>query len=101
MKRIFAFLLCAAMLLTFAACRSSGNTENLPPETTEEMNAVENHPTPAFEGQLTWDAINAIPVKREDMTVQEAVSSYIDSKCKQIRFTLRLSTLTVQPPYAF
>lgn len=71
MKRIFAFLLCAAMLLTFAACGSSGNTENLPPETTEEMNAVENHPTPAFEGQLTWDAINAIPVKREDMTVQE------------------------------
>lgn len=71
MKRFLAFLLCGVMLLSFAACGSSGNTETQPTETTEEIEPVENHPTPAFEGQLTWDAINAIPLKREDMTVQE------------------------------
>ena len=68
MKRLLALLLCVATLLTFAAC---GNTSSQPEETTEEPKPVDNFPYPTLNEKLTWDRINAQPVKSSDMTIQE------------------------------
>lgn len=68
MKRLLALLLCVVTLLTFAAC---GNAGNQPEETTEETKPVDNFPYPTLNEKLTWDRINAQPVKSSDMTIQE------------------------------
>lgn len=70
MRKLLALLLCTALLLTFAAC-SNSNTEIHPTETTEEAKIVDTYPYPTINNKLTWDAINAIPMKRSDMTIQE------------------------------
>ena len=69
MKKILAMILCAAMLLTFAACGSEPVNETT--ETTEETEPVDTYPYPAINDKLTWEKINAFPMKNENMTVQE------------------------------
>lgn len=83
MKKVIALLLALAAILSLAACGKSetpaptgaGNTAQAPavPEDTTPITAweVDNFPYPTFNQKLTWDAINAQPAKREDMTIQE------------------------------
>ena len=62
MRKCIAFIL-AAMLLLLCGCAQVPDTT----ETTQDPYA--GYPT--INQKLTWDAINAIPIKREDMTVEE------------------------------
>lgn len=62
MRKSLAFIL-AAMLLLLCGCAQVPDAT----ETTQDPYA--GYPT--INQKLTWDAINAIPIKREDMTVEE------------------------------
>lgn len=73
MKRIIALLLALAAMLTLAAC---GGETPAPAETTVDttplyVKPVDNFPYPTINQKLTWEAINAQPVKRDGMTIQE------------------------------
>lgn len=67
MKRIIAILLCLLTLLSFAACNNEQPAETQPKET----KPVDNYKYPTINDQLTWDKINAFPIKNENMTIQE------------------------------
>ena len=72
MKRILASILSLAILMSLAACASSNPSATTEPiETTEETKPADTFPYPTINEKLTWERINAIPLKREDMTVQE------------------------------
>lgn len=77
MKKLLALLLCTALLMTFAACGSSGSTEQ-PTETTEETEPVDTYPYPTINEKLTWEKINSFPIKNENMTIQEMRELCVD-----------------------
>jgi len=75
MKKILALILAAATVLSLAACGGDGGATE-PADTTPDTTPLvdfkaDNFPYPTINQKLTWEAINAQPVKREDMTVQE------------------------------
>ena len=71
MKRFLTILLCTTMLFAMAACQSSAPATSQPIETTEEMKPVDTYPYPAINDKLTRQNLEALPVKSENMTVQE------------------------------
>lgn len=76
MKRLLMILLCVAILLCFAACRAPEASSTIP--TTEETIPMDTYPYPEIRDKLTWDKINAFPIKREDMTVEEMRQLCVD-----------------------
>lgn len=74
MKRIIALLLALAAMLTLVACGGETPTpaDTTPADTTPlYVKPADNFPYPTINQKLTWEAINAQPVKRDGMTVQE------------------------------
>ena len=67
MKRISCLLFALALLLV--GCGEAAPEVTTP--TTQETRPVDTYPYPEIHQKLTWDAINAQPVKRADMTIQE------------------------------
>lgn len=72
MKKIFAPILAFATMLTLAACGEAA----APAETTLDTTPLYVKPNdgfsyPTINQKLTWDAINALPIKTEDMSIQE------------------------------
>lgn len=66
MKKLLAFVFCLAMLFCLAACQNNtGNTK------LEETKPVDTYPYPTINDKLTREKLEAIPVKREGMTIQE------------------------------
>lgn len=73
MKRIVAFML--SVLLAFGLC-ACGESEAAP--TTEATKPAFNMNYPQIKEKLTWDAINAFPIKTADMTVDEMRDLCVD-----------------------
>lgn len=71
MKKTLAILCCLMMLLSLAAC---GAEKEIP--VTTAPGVVINWPQ--INQKLTWDAINAFPVKSEDMTTEELRDLCVD-----------------------
>lgn len=71
MKRSIARLICLVTLLSLCACAGDGGA----PETTEK---VDTYNYPEIKDKLSWDKINAFPVKTSDMTVQEMRELCVD-----------------------
>lgn len=75
MKRIFALLLCLVTMLSLAACAGTPAETTAPSTETEQptetTGPVDDFPYPTIKDKLTWDKINAFPIKRSDMTVEE------------------------------
>lgn len=74
MKKILALILAAVTLLSLAAC--GGGEVAQPVDTTPDTTPLvdfkaDNFPYPTINQKLTWDAINAQPVKSDSMTIQE------------------------------
>lgn len=67
MKRYFYMILALSLLL--AGCGAPAPEVTTP--TTEETKPIDTFPYPEIKEKLTWDAINAQPTKRADMTIQE------------------------------
>ena len=72
MRKFLAFFLVLAAMLTLVACGAS----ETPAETTEAYTSIfqkkeDNFPYAKLNNHLTWDDIEAFPIKTEDMTVQE------------------------------
>ena len=69
MKKLISGLLLIAMLLTLCACgeKPSGSDQKAPQSTAP----VDNFNYPTINQKLTWDAINAFPIKSENMTEDE------------------------------
>ena len=65
MKKILVLLLATVLLL--CGC----GAEPAPVETTVATEPADTFPYPEIRQKLTWDAINALPTKRADMTIQE------------------------------
>ena len=81
MKMILSILLAVAGLLSLAACDRGGAAEpvDTTPDTTPLVNfKADDAPYPTINQKLTWDAINAIPIKSEDMTVEEMRQLCVD-----------------------
>ena len=68
MKKILALLLCLITLLSLAAC---GNKPNDQTEPTKETTPMDTYPYPQINTKLTRDALNALPVKSDNMTIQQ------------------------------
>ena len=68
MKKLLAILLCLCLLLSFAACNQGGSQ---PTETQGETEPVDTFPYPEIKDKLTWEKINAFPIKTANMTTQE------------------------------
>lgn len=73
MKRLIALALILVLTLSMVACTG----EKAPAETAPTAPA-DTFPYPQINEKLTWDAINAIPVKRSDMTEEELRQLCID-----------------------
>lgn len=73
MKKILALILAAVTLLSLAACGGeTAEPVDTTPDTTPLVDfKADNFPYPTINQKLTWDAINALPVKRDGMTIQE------------------------------
>lgn len=74
MKKILALILAAVTLLSLTAC--GGGEVAQPVDTTPDTTPLvdfkaDNFPYPTINQKLTWDAINAQPVKSDSMTIQE------------------------------
>jgi len=70
MKKITVFLLALLLLLSLCACNRTepeGNTG----ETTSVSAYKSKGEYPKLQGQLTWEGLNSIPIKRSDMTTEE------------------------------
>ena len=81
MKMIFSILLAVAGLLSLAACDRGGAAApvDTTPDTTPLVNfKADDASYPTINQKLTWDAINAIPIKNEDMTVEEMRQLCVD-----------------------
>ena len=74
MKKLLALILCACLLLSFAACGQTQPAETQA-ETTE---PVDTFPYPEIKDKLTWEKINAFPIKTSDMSTQEARQLCVD-----------------------
>lgn len=78
MKRIIALLLCLVTLLSLCACGggsdagASGGDYKFPDVKLDDFNY------PEVKDKLTWDKINAFPVKSADMTVEEMRQLCVD-----------------------
>jgi len=70
MKRRVSFFLCFAVLLTLTAC-SAPPAETPGPAQTHPTEPADAYDYPDIKEKLTWDAINAFPIKTSDMTVEE------------------------------
>lgn len=71
MKKVFA-LLFALALLPLVGCAGGASTADTPEDTTPLIpKKVDNYNYPTIQDKLTWDKINAFPVKSEDMTIEE------------------------------
>ena len=68
MKKILVLSLALVLLLSLAAC---GAAPEPVATTTVATEPADTFPYPEIHQKLTWDAINALPTKRADMTVQE------------------------------
>ena len=84
MKKVLIFLLvCLLAAACLLACGKTQNTEQ-PPETTEPYvptsvaDYVSTGNFTKLEGMVTWDAINAFPIKTSTMTIDEARSLCVD-----------------------
>ena len=82
MKRILTLLLCLVTLLSLVAC-AKAPAETTAPETEpsqppESTGPIDDYPYPKINEKLTWDAINAFPIKRSDMTVAEMRQLCVD-----------------------
>jgi len=67
MKRLAALLLCLAVLLSTAACAGdSGETTGVPEESTAPAEVY-----PKIQQLLTWERLNAFPVKNSTMSTDE------------------------------
>ena len=72
MKKIIALILALVTLLSLAACGGNGGEVAQPVDTTPLVDfKADNFPYPTINQKLTWDAINAQPVKSDSMTIQE------------------------------
>lgn len=76
MKKLLSLLLLAALLLSLCACGGGGETETTNPETTGATEAVPEetkapYTGPVINDKLTWEKINAFPIKSADMTEEE------------------------------
>ena len=70
MKKFFAVLFALA-LLPLVGC-AGAPTADIPEDTTPLIpKKTDDYVYPAIQDKLTWEKINALPVKSEDMTVQE------------------------------
>ena len=70
MKKFFAVLFALA-LLPLVGCAGAPSADT-PEDTTPLIpKKVDNYNYPAIQDKLTWEKINALPMKSEDMTVQE------------------------------
>lgn len=67
MKKMLCLCLCFVMLGSLAACGQNTNEKDI----SEETKVVDNFSYPEIKNPLTWESINAIPVKSENMSVQE------------------------------
>ena len=67
MKRYFYMILALSLLL----CGCGAPAPEVTTPTTEETKPIDTFPYPEIEEKLTWEAINAQPTKRADMTIQE------------------------------
>ena len=83
--RLFAFLLSLILLAGMCACgeatpdatgEPTGSTEAT--EATESKVPVVSYNYPEIKEKLTWDAINAFPIKSADMTVEEMRDLCVD-----------------------
>lgn len=82
MKRILALILCLLSLLSMAAC-AAAPAETTPSteaagESTGATEAIDDYPYPQIKEKLSWDGINAFPIKRSDMTVMEMRKLCVD-----------------------
>ena len=75
MKKFLPILLCAACIFVFAACSQTAAPAETTAETTQ---PIDTFPYPEIKETLTWDAINAFPIKRSDMTIQEMREACVD-----------------------
>ena len=73
MKRLIAFAILSALCLGMIGC--SAPTE---PADTTPTTPVDTFPYPKINQKLTWDAINAFPLKSSDMTEEELRQHCID-----------------------
>lgn len=73
MKRLIAFAILSALCLGMIGC--SAPTE---PADTTPTAPVDTFPYPKINQKLTWDAINAFPLKSSDMTEEELRQHCID-----------------------
>ena len=71
MKKLISILLLTTILFGLCAC---GN-DAAPPETTA---AAPQYNWPTINEKLTWDAINAFPIKTSDMTVEQMRDLCVD-----------------------
>ena len=82
MKKIGAFLLTAALLLSLCAC-STPEADTKPTETTEATETVPEETKKPYNGpeikdHLTWEKINTFPIKSADMTEDEMRDLCVD-----------------------
>ena len=77
-KKILILLSLAVLTLTFAACDSEGKNTDKPSITTSvsTYNSVGQYTH--IEEQLSWEAINAFPIKSSDMSIDEARQLCVD-----------------------
>ena len=73
MKRILCIVLCLVTLLALAAC---GNSQ--PGTPIADSKPATSFPVPTINDKLTWEKINAFPIKTTDMTIQEARALCVD-----------------------
>jgi len=74
MKKIFSFSLALLIIFCLCACGGAGETAS----TTEATQPASNIKYPEIKEKLTWDAINAFPVKSENMTEEEMRNLCVD-----------------------
>ena len=80
MKRILALVLCLVTVLLLVACAkapaetTAPSTEAVP----ESTGPIDDYPYPKVTEKLTWDAINAFPIKTSDMTIAEMRQLCVD-----------------------
>lgn len=78
MKKWIALWLVVASLLTLATCAAAPEETAATENTPESTGAADTYSYPEIKEKLTWDAINAFPVKRSDMTTQEMRQLCVD-----------------------
>ena len=76
MKRILCLILAALLLLSLVAC--GGETEEAPKETTYVSKYVSEKGFTELHDKVSWEGINAIPVKKPNMDIDEARQICVD-----------------------